>query len=225
MAKGKARMGGRAPLHARGAFLRDIGRADTRLRAARALIVDRLGDGDAASSPMPLEYVTDVRAAAAHVADVAVEVATLAIAMPAAARSTATIRCTCVARRGDRDATRPHERRELRNLGRGDLGTWRLVGPTQAPPLRIAHPRKTAIVAAVPTKSGPRPRSPYTPPATIPTVPATATPTAPSNPCPAATCSGGLDIATATWLAGIVNESAIVWTTDTMSNGHNGRKP
>ena len=78
LANGKARMGGRAPLHARGAFLRDIGRADTRLRAARALIVDRLGDGDAADSPMPPDYVTDVRAAAAHVADVAVEVATLA---------------------------------------------------------------------------------------------------------------------------------------------------
>jgi alkylation response protein AidB-like acyl-CoA dehydrogenase len=78
LAKGKARMGGRAPLHARGVFLRDIGRADTRLRAARALIVDRLGDGDAARAPMPLDYVTDVRAAAAHVADVAVDVATLA---------------------------------------------------------------------------------------------------------------------------------------------------
>ena len=78
LANGKARMGGRAPLHARGAFLRDIGRADTRLRAARALIVDRLGDGDAARSPMPFDYVTDVRAAAAHVADVAVDVATLA---------------------------------------------------------------------------------------------------------------------------------------------------
>ena len=78
LAKGKARMGGRAPLHARGAFLRDIGRADTRLRAARALIVDRLAAGDAAVAPMPPDYVTDVRAAAAHVADVAVEVATLA---------------------------------------------------------------------------------------------------------------------------------------------------
>jgi alkylation response protein AidB-like acyl-CoA dehydrogenase len=78
LANGKARMGGRAPLHARGAFLRDIGRADTRLRAARALIVDRLGAGDAATAPMPPDYVTDVRAAAAHVADVAVEVATLA---------------------------------------------------------------------------------------------------------------------------------------------------
>jgi alkylation response protein AidB-like acyl-CoA dehydrogenase len=78
LANGKARMGGRAPLHARGAFLRDIGRADTRLRAARALIVDRLGAGDAATAPMPPDYVTDVRAAADHVADVAVEVATLA---------------------------------------------------------------------------------------------------------------------------------------------------
>ena len=78
LAAGKARMGGRAPLHARGAFLRDIGRADTRLRAARALMVDRLGDGDAARAPMPSDYVTDVRAAAAHVADVAVDVATLA---------------------------------------------------------------------------------------------------------------------------------------------------
>jgi alkylation response protein AidB-like acyl-CoA dehydrogenase len=78
LANGKARMGGRAPLHARGAFLRDIGRADTRLRAARALIVDRLGAGDAAQSPMPPDYVTDVRAAAAYVADVAVDVATLA---------------------------------------------------------------------------------------------------------------------------------------------------
>lgn len=78
LANGKARMGGRAPLHARGAFLRDIGRADTRLRAARALIVDRLSAGDAAVAPMPPDYVTDVRAAAAHVADVAVDVATLA---------------------------------------------------------------------------------------------------------------------------------------------------
>ena len=78
LAKGKARMGGRAPLHARGAFLRDIGRADTRLRAARALIVDRLAEGDAAAAPMPPDYVTDVRAAAAHVADVAVDVSTLA---------------------------------------------------------------------------------------------------------------------------------------------------
>ena len=78
LAKGKARMGGRAPLHARGAFLRDLGRADTQLRAARALIVDRLGEGDRATAPVALEYVTDVRAAAAHVADVAVDVATLA---------------------------------------------------------------------------------------------------------------------------------------------------
>lgn len=78
LAKGKSRMGGRAPLHARGAFLRDLGRADTRLRAARALIVERFADGDAAVSPMPVDYVTDVRAAAAHVADVSVEAATLA---------------------------------------------------------------------------------------------------------------------------------------------------
>jgi alkylation response protein AidB-like acyl-CoA dehydrogenase len=78
LAKGKARMGGRAPLHVRGAFLRDLGRADTRLRAARALIVDRLAEGDRATAPVALDYVTDVRAAAAHVADVAVDVATLA---------------------------------------------------------------------------------------------------------------------------------------------------
>jgi alkylation response protein AidB-like acyl-CoA dehydrogenase len=78
LAKGKARMGGRAPLHARGAFLRDLGRVDTRLRAARALIVDRLGEGDRATAPVPLDFVTDVRAAAAHVADVAVETATMA---------------------------------------------------------------------------------------------------------------------------------------------------
>jgi alkylation response protein AidB-like acyl-CoA dehydrogenase len=78
LAMGKARMGGRAPLHVRGAFLRDLGRADTRLRAARALIVDRLDEGEHATSPVALDYVTDVRAAAAHVADVAVDVATLA---------------------------------------------------------------------------------------------------------------------------------------------------
>ena len=78
LAKGKARMGGRAPLHARGAFLRDLGRADTRLRAARALLVDRLAEGDRATTPVALDFVTDVRAAAAHVADVAVETATLA---------------------------------------------------------------------------------------------------------------------------------------------------
>ena len=78
LANGKARMGGRAPLHARGAFLRDLGRADTRLRAARALIVERLGAGDEARSAMPADFVTDVRAAAAHVADVAVDVVTLA---------------------------------------------------------------------------------------------------------------------------------------------------
>jgi alkylation response protein AidB-like acyl-CoA dehydrogenase len=78
IAQGKARMGGRAPLHTRGAYLRDLGRADTRLRAARALMVDRLAEGDRATAPVALDYVTDVRAAAAHVADVAVEVATLA---------------------------------------------------------------------------------------------------------------------------------------------------
>jgi alkylation response protein AidB-like acyl-CoA dehydrogenase len=78
LAKGKARMGGRAPLHARGAFLRDLGRADTRLRAARALVVDRLTEGDRATAAPSPDYVTDVRAAAAHVADVAVDVATLA---------------------------------------------------------------------------------------------------------------------------------------------------
>jgi len=65
--QGQGAHGRRAPLHARGAFLRDIGRADTRLRAARALIVDRLREGDAAVAPMPLDFVTDVRAAAAHV--------------------------------------------------------------------------------------------------------------------------------------------------------------
>jgi alkylation response protein AidB-like acyl-CoA dehydrogenase len=78
LAHGKARMGGRAPLHSRGAFLRDLGRADTQLRAARAHIVDRLQEADGAAVPLPPRYVADVRAAAAHVAETAVDVATLA---------------------------------------------------------------------------------------------------------------------------------------------------
>jgi alkylation response protein AidB-like acyl-CoA dehydrogenase len=78
IAQGKARMGGRAALHARGAYLRDLGRADTQLRAARALMVERLAIADAAPTPLPLEFVADVRAAAAHVAETSVDVATLA---------------------------------------------------------------------------------------------------------------------------------------------------
>lgn len=78
LADGKLRMGGRLALGSREAFLRDLGRADTQLSAARALLVERLRTADATDGPIDPRLTSGVRAAASHLADVATEVATLA---------------------------------------------------------------------------------------------------------------------------------------------------
>lgn len=81
LAAGKLRLGGRLALGDREAFLRDIGRADTQWRAARALVVERLGHAELLANrgdPAGPELTFDVRRAAAHAADAATHVASLA---------------------------------------------------------------------------------------------------------------------------------------------------
>ena len=80
IAVGKQRMGGRAPLAERGAFTRDLGRADVALRAARTMMLEHFRTADATNDPTALgaRFVADIRACAAHAASVATEVATLA---------------------------------------------------------------------------------------------------------------------------------------------------
>lgn len=80
-AAGKDRLHSTAPLDERPAFQRDLGQADTKLRAARALVLEVLDEFWAAA--VAGEAVTDflvqrARAAATHAADIAVEVASLA---------------------------------------------------------------------------------------------------------------------------------------------------
>jgi alkylation response protein AidB-like acyl-CoA dehydrogenase len=98
---GKLRLGSGTPLADRGAFRRDLGRADTRLRAAYALVRHVLAVLDATSEAPPdlvldatseappdlvldatsetrPDLVLEARVAATHAAEVAVEVATFA---------------------------------------------------------------------------------------------------------------------------------------------------
>lgn len=86
-ARGNRRLGSAAPLHERGAFVRDLGRAHTRLGAARAHVRDVLArldevvesqHADAAAPACSPALVLDARAAATHAAEVAVAVATFA---------------------------------------------------------------------------------------------------------------------------------------------------
>ena len=73
----KQRVGSASPMRDRGAFRRDIGRADARLRAARTLVRDVL-DGLDASESVTQSMVEDARAVAAYAAEAAVDVATMA---------------------------------------------------------------------------------------------------------------------------------------------------
>ncbi|MCQ3812343.1 MAG: hypothetical protein KTV68_17525, partial [Acidimicrobiia bacterium] len=80
-AAGKGRLHSTAPLDERPAFQRDLGQADTKLRAARALVLEVLDEFWAtavAGEPVTDFLVQRARAAATHAADVAVEVASLA---------------------------------------------------------------------------------------------------------------------------------------------------
>lgn len=80
-AAGKNRLTSAAPLDERPAFQRDLGQADTKLRAARALVLEVLGEiweAGVAGEPVEDELVQRARAAATHAADVAVEVASMA---------------------------------------------------------------------------------------------------------------------------------------------------
>ena len=80
-AAGKNRLTSAAPLDERPAFQRDLGQADTKLRAARALVLevlDEIWETGAAGEPVEDELVQRARAAATHAADTAVEVASMA---------------------------------------------------------------------------------------------------------------------------------------------------
>ena len=80
ISSGKLRMGGRTALSGRGAFTRDLGRADVTLRVARSLIQERFAEVDAATSAKQIDprFVAGIRACAAHVASTATDVASLA---------------------------------------------------------------------------------------------------------------------------------------------------
>ena len=80
-AAGKNRLTSAAPLDERPAFQRDLGQADTKLRAARALVLEVLDEiwaAGAAGEPVEDELVQRARAAATHAADTAVEAASMA---------------------------------------------------------------------------------------------------------------------------------------------------
>ena len=80
-AVGKNRLYSTAALDQRPAFRRDLGQADTKLRAARALVLEVLDEFWAAAvagQPVEADLVPRARAAAAHAADIAVEVSSLA---------------------------------------------------------------------------------------------------------------------------------------------------
>ncbi len=80
-AAGKDRLTSKAPLDERPAFQRDLGQADTKLRAARALVLEVLDEiwaAGVADQPVQDELVQRARAAATHAADIAVEVASMA---------------------------------------------------------------------------------------------------------------------------------------------------
>ncbi|WP_419927679.1 acyl-CoA dehydrogenase family protein [Candidatus Poriferisocius sp.] len=80
-AKGKNRLYSPITLDERPAFQRDLGQADTKLRAARALVLevlDEIWEAGVAGEPVEDEVVQRARAAATHAADTAVEVASIA---------------------------------------------------------------------------------------------------------------------------------------------------
>lgn len=80
-AAGKNRLTSAAPLDERPAFQRDLGQADTKLRAARALVLEVLDEFWTTAiqgQPIEEELVQRARAAATHAADIAVEVASMA---------------------------------------------------------------------------------------------------------------------------------------------------
>ncbi len=80
-ATGKLRLYSTAALDQRPAFRRDLGRADTRLRAARALVLEVLDDiwiAGAGGHQVHDALIRRARAAATHAADTAVEVASMA---------------------------------------------------------------------------------------------------------------------------------------------------
>jgi alkylation response protein AidB-like acyl-CoA dehydrogenase len=80
-AAGKNRLTSMAPLDERPAFQRDLGQADTKLRAARALVLqvlDEFWSTATQGQPIEEELVQRARAAATHAADIAVEVASMA---------------------------------------------------------------------------------------------------------------------------------------------------
>ena len=80
-AAGKNRLYSTAPLDERPAFQRDLGQADTKLRAARALVLEVLDEFWAAAvagQSVEDALVHRARAAATHAADIAVEVASMA---------------------------------------------------------------------------------------------------------------------------------------------------
>jgi alkylation response protein AidB-like acyl-CoA dehydrogenase len=76
-AKGKQRLGSTQPLDARGAFVRDLGRAHTRLASAATHVRALLASIDATGTVDPSLFL-DARCAATHAAEVAVDVATFA---------------------------------------------------------------------------------------------------------------------------------------------------
>ncbi|WP_419924990.1 acyl-CoA dehydrogenase family protein [Candidatus Poriferisocius sp.] len=80
-AAGKNRLHSTAPLDERPAFQRDLGQADTKLRAARALVLEVLDEFWSTATEgraIEDELVQRARAAATHAADIAVEVASMA---------------------------------------------------------------------------------------------------------------------------------------------------
>ena len=80
-AKGRNRLYSPVTLDERPAFQRDLGQTDTRLRAARALVLEVLDEiwaAGVAQQPVEDELVQRARAAATHAADTAVEVASMA---------------------------------------------------------------------------------------------------------------------------------------------------
>ena len=77
-ARDKQRLGSAHPLDQRAAFVRDLGRALTRLGSVRAHVRSVLTQLDAAAPAVDQQLFLDARCAATHAAEVAVDVATFA---------------------------------------------------------------------------------------------------------------------------------------------------
>ena len=76
-ARGKQRLGSTHALDQRPAFVRDVGRAHTRLAAARAHVLEVMARMDTAAVVDEVMFL-DARCAATHAAEIAVEIATFA---------------------------------------------------------------------------------------------------------------------------------------------------